>query len=128
MTSEASPSRLAAGDRGRLVIGRNVVEKIARQAASEVATAGGRTGGVLGIGSHTDMSALPEADVELSSRTASIDLDISVAYPTPLRQTTERVRQHVMDRVAQLAGVEVSRIDITVTALHSATVMPEALR
>ena len=58
----------------------------------------------------------------------TFDLDISVAYPTPLRQTTERVRQHVMDRVAQLAGVEVSRIDITVTALHSATVMPEALR
>jgi len=114
--------------RGRLVVSRKVVEKITRKAASEVAEAGGTSGGVLGLGSRSDLSALPKADVELSGRTASIDLDISVAYPTPIRQATDRVRQHVMDRVAQLTGLEVTRVDITVTGLHRTADRPQALR
>lgn len=95
-----------------------VVEKIASQAASEVATAGGSIGGVFGIGSHTDLSARPKADVELSGRTASVDLTITVAYPTPIRHAADQVRQHVVDRVGELTGVEVTRVDITVSALH----------
>lgn len=106
-----------------------VVEKIASQAAGEVATTGGSTGGVLGIGSHTDLSARPKADVELSGRTASVDLRIVVAYPTPIRRAAEQVRQHVIDRVGELAGVEVTRVEITVSALHrDADTSNEALR
>lgn len=121
-------SRIHPADRGQLVIDHKVVEKIARQAASEVATTGGTTGGFLGLGSRTDLSALPKADVELSGQTASIDLSIAVAYPTPLRQATEQVRQHVMDRVAELVGVDVTRVDITVTALHQVPTGPAVLR
>jgi uncharacterized alkaline shock family protein YloU len=95
-----------------------VVEKIASQAAGEVATAGGITGGVLGIGSHTDLSARPKVNVELSGGTATVDLAITVAYPTPIRQAAEQVRQHVIDRVGDLTGIEVTRVDITVSALH----------
>ena len=71
-----------------------VIEKIAGQAASEVASAGGSSGGFLGIGSHTDLSARPKVDVELSGGTASVDLAITVAYPTPIRKVTDQVRQH----------------------------------
>lgn len=122
------PERTAAARRGRLVIGHRVVEKIARQAASEVAAAGGSSGGILGVGAHTDMSALPEVDVELSGQTASIDLDIAIAYPAPLRQATEQVRQHVMDRVAEMAGIQVTRVDLTITALHREPTRQESLR
>ena len=95
-----------------------VIEKIASQAASEVASAGGSSGGFLGIGSHTDLSARPKVDVELSGGTASVDLAITVAYPTPIRKVTDQVRQHLIDRVGELTGVEVTRVDITVSALH----------
>lgn len=129
-----SPARLAAAhrsasaDRGQLVIRHRVVEKIARQAASEIATAGGTTGGFLGLWSRTDLSARPKAEVELSGRTASIDLTVAVSYPTPLRDAAEEVRQHVMDRVAELVGIEVSRVDVTITALHQPSSRPEGLR
>ena len=112
------PRRAAAPGRGRLIINHKVIEKIASQAASEVARAGGSSGGFLGIGSHTDLSARPKVDVELSGGTASVDLAITVAYPTPIRQVTEQVRQHLIDRVGELTGVEVTRVDITVSAFH----------
>ena len=98
-----------------------VIEKIASQAASEVASAGGSSGGFLGFGSHTDLLARPKVEVELSGRTASVDLAITVAYPTPIRTVTDQVRQHLIDRVGELTGVEVTRVDITVSALHSDT-------
>lgn len=124
----AQAPRAHPADRGQLVIDHKVVEKIARQAASEVTAVGGTTGGFLGLGSRANRSALPKADVELSGQTASIDLSIAVAYPTPLRQAADQVRQHVMDRVAELVGIEVTRVDITVTTLHHAATGPGVLR
>ena len=110
-------------------MGHKVIEKIAGQAAGEVATAGGSSGGFLGFGSHTDLLARPRVEVELSGGTASVDLAITVAYPTPIRQVTEQVRQHLIDRVGELTGVEVTRVDITVSAFHrEADPGAEALR
>ncbi|GAA3629063.1 Asp23/Gls24 family envelope stress response protein [Microlunatus ginsengisoli] len=114
----AAPDRAASSGRGRLVMDHKVIEKIAGQAASEVARAGGSSGGVFGIGTHPDLSARPKVDVELSGRTASIDIAITVAYPTPIRQVADQVRQHLIDRVGELTGVEVTRVDITISALH----------
>lgn len=93
-----------------------VIEKIAGQAASEVASAGGSSGGFLGFGSHTDLAARPKVDVELLGATASVHVAITVGYPTPIRKVTEQVRQHLIDRVGELTGVEVTRVDITVSA------------
>lgn len=109
---QAEPAR-----RGKLVMAAKVVEKVAAQAASEAA-AGGRSGGLLGIGAKTDLSARPKVDVDLSGTTATIDVEVAVAYPTPIRQATEQVRTHVIDRVHQLTGVTVTRIDIDVTGFH----------
>ena len=106
--------------RGRLVLAKQVVEKIAGQVAGELATAGGRSGGFLGIGARTDLSARPKVDVELSGRTATLSLEMAVAYPVSIRQTTDRVRAQVTRRVTDLTGVEVTRVDITVVALHPA--------
>lgn len=106
-----------------------VVEKVAAQAASEVSAAGGTSGGMLGIGAKPDLSARPKVDVHLSGRTATIEVAVAVAYPTSIRQATDRVRHHIIDRVETLAGVQVTRVDIDVTALHSTDDTPtEGLR
>lgn len=108
-----------AASRGKLVMAAKVVDKIAAQAASEVAAAGGVSGGVLGIGAKTDLSARPKVDVHLSGKTATVDVEVAVAYPTSIRLATDRVRSHIIDRVGALTGVEVTRVDIDVTAFHS---------
>lgn len=111
--------RVAPRQRGQLVLAKQVVEKIAGQVASEIGAAGGRSGGFLGIGAHTDLSARPQVDVELAGRTATLAIDIAVAYPMSIRQATDRVREQVTRRVHALTGVEVTRVDITVVALHT---------
>lgn len=109
-----------AASRGRLVLEKKVIERIAAQAASESGTGqtGGVSGGLLGFGSSSDLTGRPDTTVELVGTTASIDIALTVAYPTPIRAATDQVRQQVMARVHELTGVEVTRIDITVTALH----------
>lgn len=105
--------------RGRLVMASRVVEKIAAQAASEVSVAGGRSGGVLGIGARTDLSARPQVEVQLSGGVATIAVRVGVAYPMSLREATAEVRSHVVRRVETLTGVEVRRVDIDVAWLTS---------
>ena len=127
-TAAADSGEAERRSRGRLVLDRSVVEKIAGQAAREVAAAGGQSGGFLGIGSHTDLSARPKVDVDLSGQTAHVSMEVALAYPTSLRSSAERIRAQVIERVAALSGVEVSRVDITVTALHHPGPAREALR
>ena len=110
--------------RGRLVLAKQVVEKIAGQVAGEISAAGGRSGGFLGIGAHTDLSARPKVDVELTGRTATLAIEMAVAYPISIRQATDRVRERLTQRVGQLTGVEVTRVDITVVALHAGATTP----
>jgi uncharacterized alkaline shock family protein YloU len=107
-----------AASRGRLVLEKKVVERVASEAASECGETGGTSGGVLGFGSHGDLTARAAASVELVGQSATVALDLTVAYPIPIRQATDQVRDHVMARVRELTGVQVSRVDITVTALH----------
>ncbi|MDN5724420.1 MAG: Asp23/Gls24 family envelope stress response protein [Propionibacteriales bacterium] len=103
--------------RGRLEIAERAVVKVARQVANEVAGAGGHSGGVLGIGGQADLSARPEVDVQLSGRTATLRVTVGLAYPAPLRQMTERIREHIVARVPALTGIDVHRVDIEVAWL-----------
>lgn len=132
-TTDAPPikdglPRPALTGRGHLVISQHVMEQLASQAASEITQAGGTSGGLLGIGSHPDLSARPAAKVELWGQQASVSLDIVLGYPTPLAATTDRVRSHVVNTVQRLTGVEVTRVDIDVTALHLTTGRRGAVR
>ena len=115
MTSTTSPAT-----RGHLTMDKRVIEQIASQAASESAATGGRSGGLLGIGAHTDLNARPSVSAEIVGRTATMAIELAVAYPTPIGRATDDVREHVVSRVGELTGVEVTRVDITVTALHRA--------
>lgn len=95
-------------------IDRSVVRKIAAYAAGTVPAAGGRTGGALGVRRGRDLSAPPEAHVVVNGHTVSVSITCGVAYPAPLRETTERVRDHVAYSVAHQTGLDVSRVDVEV--------------
>ena len=110
--------------RGTTVIAEKVFEKIAGQAASEVSTSRGRSGGVLGIGSQSDSDALPKADIELSADSVDVDLAIGITYPGSIRAAVQQVRDRVTSRVHELTGVPVHRVDIDVTFLTTTSASP----
>lgn len=110
--------------RGRLVIADSVVEKIAGRAAAEIGAVHGRSGGLLGIGSHDDRSARPDVDVDVRGRSADVSVKVGIAYPGSIRRTTTQLREHVVRRVQELTGVEVHRLDVDVTFLSVTGVDP----
>ena len=107
----------SAESRGGLVIADRVVEKIAAQCASEIPGIGGRGGGFLGVGSDADLDSRPRARVELTGSIAVLSVDLGIEYPLPIEETTERVRETLVRRVSDLAGVDVRQVDIRVTYL-----------
>lgn len=115
-TTVAAPAH-----RGRLVVEKKVIERVAGQVAAESSDdAGGFSGGLLGLGAQSDLTARPEASVELVDGSATVALDVAVAYPSSIVTATDRIRDQIVAEVARLTGVEVTRVDITVTALHRA--------
>lgn len=114
--------------RGSLELDRRVVEKIAAQATVEVPTAGGTAGGLLGIGTRADLSSLPKVEVDLTGQTARVSVEVALDYPTPVSASAGEVRKHLVARVLELTGVEVSRVDVSVIALSRPTRGKRVLR
>ncbi|MEU8359561.1 Asp23/Gls24 family envelope stress response protein [Nonomuraea sp. NPDC048882] len=48
---------------------------------------------------------------------AALRLNVSVGYPSPLHAVARRLREHVTRRVAAHTGLDVTRLDITMTDL-----------
>lgn len=113
------------GERGRTTIAQRTVERLAACAVAELPDVGGSARRVFGVaiaGQDKDGAARVSATV-LGLR-ATLEVRISVVYPASVGATTEAVRTHLMSRVEELTGISVSRVNITVTALHS----PSTLR
>ena len=131
-TSRPAPTGTGSSTRGRgtLVVAERVLEKIAGQAASEVVSVSGRSGGFLGIGSDSDADARPKVDVTLQGTTADLALSVGIAYPGSIRRAAAELRDHVTQRVEALTGLDVRRVDIDVTFLpvQDGTLRREALR
>lgn len=108
------------------MVQKKAMERVAAQAASESDSGrtGGVSGGFLGFGTSSDLSARPATTVELVGQTATVKVEVTVAYPAPIRQATHAIRQQVMQRVHELTGVPITRVDITVTALRAADATP----
>ncbi|HEY8453657.1 MAG: Asp23/Gls24 family envelope stress response protein [Micromonosporaceae bacterium] len=104
--------------RGRTDIADRVLEKIAAHALTEVAGAGGVARRVLGVpvGRGAGGSA-PRVDARTDGRLAMLRMTVSVGWPAPVRQVAQRVREHVIERVSRLTGLEVRQVDIDVEAL-----------
>lgn len=117
VTTPAGTSGLEARRRGRLVLAEKVVEKIAAQAAAEIGTTRGKSGGLLGIGADPDPAARPRVEVDLTAESADVEVAVGIAYPGSIRQTAQDIREHVTARVLELTGVPVHRVDVDVTFL-----------
>lgn len=108
-----------AAERGALTIEDSVVAAIAARAVRETDDVGGAAGRVLGIG-----SAGPQRPAKVTARVdggqVTLDVRLSVAYPASVSRTSERARRHLTERVGALTGLAVSKVDITVGALHRA--------
>lgn len=117
------------GDRGRLTIGDTAVEQIAAHAAAEVDGVGGSAYRLLGIALGAEQA---EEDVRVTAHVTgaavALDVRLSITYPMPVRRTTDEVRRHLTRRVRHLTGLTASRVDITVTRLHSAAVTTGRVR
>lgn len=118
---EVGVSDQSAHMRGETLVPSHVVAQIAEQAASEVPYVGSAAGGLLGIGTKRDFSARPTAECELYGHVAVLRLDVGMVFPVPLVEATEALREHLRQRVHALTGLEVSRIDIEISWLDSAT-------
>lgn len=117
------------GARGSLTIEEVAVERIAAHAALEVDGIGGSALSVLGV---TVGAEEAERDVRVDARitgaVVALDVRLSITYPAPVGSTTESARAHLTRRVHDMTGLSVSKVDITVTALHHAVVAPRRLR
>ncbi|MEV7548469.1 Asp23/Gls24 family envelope stress response protein [Amycolatopsis sp. NPDC089917] len=110
------------GDRGLLTISDSTVERIAAHAVAEVDGVGGTASRVLGVTvGAEDPGNSVKVTAKVDGGAATLALRISISYPMSVSRTAERVRRHVMRRVEEFTGLTVSRVDITVTALHTAT-------
>lgn len=116
------PSPAAAEDRGSTVIRSRVVERVAAQAVREVSdTAGtarrvlGHTIGVPGTQTQATVRAFVDGPV------ATVDVEMTVIYPAPVLAVTRRTRHHITDRIVELTGLSVRRVDITVVGMSVAS-------
>lgn len=104
---------------GRTTISEQAVEHIATRLIAESEHMGGTARSVLGVtlgDEHHGRDARVHARVHGETAT-SLTVRCSIPYPTPVRQTTDAVRTHLMRRVEELTGLTVQHVDITVTAL-----------
>ena len=76
----------------------------------------------------TDLEALPKTTVEVDGSKAFVTLEISVRWPASVPEITAQVRQHVRDRVRELAGLDVDEVHIVVADLATDITPPPRVR
>jgi len=112
---------------GMISIADGVVTKIAARAAAEDPDAGAAAARMLGRAvpgasrlpgvRDTNLQGLPKTSVVVDGSKAYVTLELSVRWPTSVREVTGRVRSHVRDRVRELAGLDVDEVHIMVADL-----------
>lgn len=107
-----------AADRGRLDVALSVVRKIAEYAADS-------TEGTVPTHRRLAGVALGESgtSAKVSGYGEQVDLrlEVPLAYPAPITDTTAAVRGNVRDRVQTLTPYRVRSLDVTVSALTDPT-------
>ena len=123
-TSSGGPHRGASdrdedpGRRGGLELADRAVAKLVVAAAGEVPDVAAPVPRVLrqAVGSP-DLDGQVKADVSVAGDLATVHVSLSVRWPTPILEVAEAVRERVTQRLAELAGLRVSHVDVRVTAL-----------
>jgi uncharacterized alkaline shock family protein YloU len=111
---------------GVISVSDSAVQDIAALSAAEVPDAGGAAPRVLGravtgpsaLGVRsTSLTSPPKARARVDGSIVRLDLSMSVRWPASVPEVTNAVREHVGGRVAELTGLTVAEISISVTAL-----------
>ena len=104
--------------RGRTAIADRVVARVATRAVAEVEQTGGAARQLIGvaIGRETG-EGMARVSARIDGHLAMIEMRLSLTYPAPVRTLTREVRQHVIERVTGLTGLEVRHVDIEVARL-----------
>lgn len=105
------------GGPGRTTIAPRVVERLAVAAAREADSStrarardrGGLTGMVRG--------SLPRASAVVAGQTSRIEVRVAASWPESLASVAARVRDHVGARVTELAGIDVTAVDVVVAEI-----------
>ncbi|MFI6584853.1 Asp23/Gls24 family envelope stress response protein [Embleya sp. NPDC050493] len=114
-----------ATDRGRTSIADGVVAKVAGLAAREIP-------GVyaLGTGVSRAFAAMRKAvpggrpdvargvSVEVGEKQCAVDLSLVVEYGAPIAEVAAAVRDHVIESIERMTGLEVVEVDISVDDIH----------
>ena len=140
MTTAAAGSevdRPGRNDLGTISIADGVVTKIAARAAAENPDAGaaavrllGRAvpgAGHLGL-RESDLSGLPKTTADVDGSLVYVNVELSVRWPRPVAEVTGQVREHVRTRVAELTGLDVAEVHITVADLVTTITPPPRVR
>ena len=114
--------------RGVTTVPAAVVARIAEQVASEHPRIGASAGGVLGVGARRDFASRPTAECDLYGAVAVLRLDVGVAFPVDLAATCAGLRARVRERVEELTGLQVGRLDLEISWLNPAGNTRGALR
>lgn len=102
-------------ERGATVIPDRVVARIAAQAAR---TAQSRRAA---IPSDRSGPAAPSASAAIRTGSVRLHLTMDLPYPTDIPRVCERIQHDVAETVAQLTGLEVGEVTLTVRRLVAAT-------
>ncbi|MFI6980518.1 Asp23/Gls24 family envelope stress response protein [Embleya sp. NPDC050154] len=114
-----------ATDRGRTSIADGVVAKVAGLAAREIP-------GVYALGSGVSRAfaamrkAVPGGrpdvargvSVEVGEKQCAVDLSLIVEYGAPIAEVAAAVREHVIESIERMTGLEVVEVDISVDDIH----------
>ncbi|WP_410596128.1 Asp23/Gls24 family envelope stress response protein [Amycolatopsis sp. lyj-23] len=111
---------LAVPERGTLSIAEQAVQRLAAHAVAELDDVGGSAGRFLGVSlAAEDLDRSAKVTAHVTGGEVRLDVRLSITYPASVTRTTERAREHLENRVEELTGLVVTRVDITVTALHT---------
>ena len=108
-------------ERGRTTVAPLALERIAAHAAVDIADVGGSARRVAGLalGAEKGEQAVRVRAV-VDGDLVNLVVHLSVGYSIPVAATADAVRAHLVDRIGELTGMAVGRVDIAVTALHAA--------
>ncbi len=119
---------------GTISINDRVIEKMASRAAAEIPDAGAAAPRVLGrslaaapggIGiRQTSLDALPRASADVDGSIVALTVTLSVRWPASVPAVTKSVRERVRDRIAELTGMRVIEVSISVTDLVTSLPAP----
>jgi uncharacterized alkaline shock family protein YloU len=100
-----------AAQRGRLDIRPRVVDEVGRRAAAEV------DGVLRGPVGRLHRHSLPSVSSRVHGQRVRLGIEVAIAWGRPLAEVAAAVQAAVADKVAQLTGLQVDAVDVTVDSV-----------